>query len=782
MDVNMRNEIEVDQLIEKCRLQALNSKPQRDRDETQVTESFNRLRSHLAFRYIAKVILQTGQTNRISSTVVTDYVWDDETPQIILKSGPIPSHSSVGGIKFCTELCHIFATIASYGVGTKSEVSRVLGLSLLEVAMRARKGCPVAKLVVLTMIQSKSGCSTDSQIFYWADNSLDRVYLRLNRVVQAIEIYLHKPTRIHGRYEFCGLINIVAVPGSTPARFINRRPVNTDLNSISIMHMMRDTIDQCLYNPEHVHCRMGADDEKPLLPSRVLDVGLLNDNDTALKLVILPGQRAEYAALSYCWGGKQNFETRSDTLDSNMKSIAYDLLPLTIQDAVRFTRALRIRYLWVDSLCILQDSQEDKDKEIKKMADIYSKSTVTICAAAATSSKDGFLRQSQTEVHDSLTVALPLMVHDNKKSKTEVVYLRPSISEPTWLRGNDRIWPTDRRAWTFQETYLSPRIISIFDIGYQWECLTFSFNEEDAARSSRLITGERLKRFQRLFPKSKTLDLHQKQSLYKEWDSIIWQFSARSLSFQEDKLPAISAVAQAFQKALNNEQYIAGIWLSRIREGLSWYCASNLQMQQRPPGPSWSWASVSTPVTIVHLEYPRGEAKIQFELKSYNIEFVNPTVPLGTVRNAKLRIRGPLRRLSSAVLGQFLLPSLTHLHCGCEPSRDKGGAGWIFPNNATYDKNWFVQQQDIFSLKLSYHDYGHKACESFMFSESGILLKLVDEHNFMDEKELMRVGYYRIWSKEENGDDMVNDNGITVFQLVQQWAELDNSELCVFTL
>ncbi|KAI0502941.1 heterokaryon incompatibility protein-domain-containing protein [Xylaria bambusicola] len=779
MNANIDNEIQVDKLIEECRLDTLNGRPQSDQNKTRIAEFFNILSSNLSIRYIAKVILQTGRSNRITYDSVADHAWDDETPQIILKPGPIPCHSSVGGIKFCTELCRIFATFASYGAGTKSEESlSVLGLSFLEVVMRAQEGCPVAKLIVSTMIQRKSGVSTRSQLQYWTENGTEKVYLRFQPVYNAVYIYLHHPTRVHGRYEFCGIINVCAVPGSRPAQFIQRLPVNTNLNSISIMHMLRNTIDECLYSPEHVHCRMGTDEEKPLLPSRVLDVGLLNDDDTALKLVMLPGQRAEYAALSYCWGGKQDFETRSDTLDLNLKSIAYDLLPLTIQDAVRFTRALRIQYLWVDSLCILQDSQEDKDEELRKMADIYNKSTVTICPAAATSSRDGFLGQSQTGVHNSLTIALPLMLSHDKTSKTEVVYLQPGIGDGPKSQSDKRIWPTDRRAWTFQEKFLSPRIITIFDVGYQWECLRCSFNEEDVACNGKWIDGRRLDLLQTLFPKSKTLDSHQKQTLFENWHlNVVSDYSARSLSFQEDKLPAISAVAQVFQKALNDE-YIAGIWLSRIREGLSWCCRPNFQIQQRPPGPSWSWASVPTPVQMTPLKYGEGEAKIQFELVGHDIEFVNPAMPLGTVRHAKLRIRAPLRRLSSAVLRKFLLPSLSHLCCGCEPSPRTEGAGWIFADNITYDQNWFVQQQCIFSLKLSSHDYGHTACDSFMFSEAGLLLRLVDGHNSDDEKQLMRIGYYRIWSEGYLVDHSFESN----LQLVKQWADSDDSQLHLFTL
>jgi hypothetical protein len=88
-----------------------------------------------------------------------------------------------------------------------------------------------------------------------------------------------------------------------------------------------------------------------------------------------------YTTLSYCWGNSQTFVTTLENLEDMKKNIPWHKLPLTIQDAILVTRGLGIRYLWVDALCIIQDSPVDWAAESKKMGDIYGGSFLTISAA-----------------------------------------------------------------------------------------------------------------------------------------------------------------------------------------------------------------------------------------------------------------------------------------------------------------------------------------------------------------------------------------------------------------
>lgn len=74
-----------------------------------------------------------------------------------------------------------------------------------------------------------------------------------------------------------------------------------------------------------------------------------------------------YACLSYCWGGAQEYMTTRATLQSYVESLNLSSLAKTIQDAIKVTRMLHLRYLWIDALCIIQDDPDGKQKEMAYM-------------------------------------------------------------------------------------------------------------------------------------------------------------------------------------------------------------------------------------------------------------------------------------------------------------------------------------------------------------------------------------------------------------------------------
>jgi hypothetical protein len=118
------------------------------------------------------------------------------------------------------------------------------------------------------------------------------------------------------------------------------------------MFMVDQLFDECI----NMHSRCGAP-QITSLPRRVLDVGSIIDS--TIFLLISEDRKARYAALSYCWGGPQEVVAKEDTWVAMTQGITLSVLPKTIQDAVTVTRRLGLRYLWVDALCIKQDSKED---------------------------------------------------------------------------------------------------------------------------------------------------------------------------------------------------------------------------------------------------------------------------------------------------------------------------------------------------------------------------------------------------------------------------------------
>lgn len=143
-------------------------------------------------------------------------------------------------------------------------------------------------------------------------------------------------------------------------------------SSDSTFDRVRGWIKNCLEN--HTACT--TTDNKSYTPKRLIDVQ--NDRIVLREDV----QVARYACLSYCWGPKQSpIQTLSSNLADFQREIPWAQLSKTFQDAVDICRRLDISHLWLDSLCIIQDSPDDWSEQSVLMADIYQNALITIAAA-----------------------------------------------------------------------------------------------------------------------------------------------------------------------------------------------------------------------------------------------------------------------------------------------------------------------------------------------------------------------------------------------------------------
>ncbi len=120
-----------------------------------------------------------------------------------------------------------------------------------------------------------------------------------------------------------------------------------------------ECINQCKH---HEHC---SENEETYLPTRVIDCSA----PSKPRLVQTNRQlRGFYCNLSYVWGGDQSSKTTLSNIDTYINEGITLPIPQTIADAISVTNKLGIKYLWVDALCIIQDSTEDKNKELGIMS------------------------------------------------------------------------------------------------------------------------------------------------------------------------------------------------------------------------------------------------------------------------------------------------------------------------------------------------------------------------------------------------------------------------------
>jgi Heterokaryon incompatibility protein (HET) len=119
-----------------------------------------------------------------------------------------------------------------------------------------------------------------------------------------------------------------------------------------------------------------------ILPKRVINFG----SGTGIQGPFLyesAGEHERYITLSYCWGHQKSFSITRDTKLERKHGSPWSSLPRTFQDAMLVVRKLGVTYLWIDALCIIQDDEEDWQRESGRMASIYGSSYLTVSATRA---------------------------------------------------------------------------------------------------------------------------------------------------------------------------------------------------------------------------------------------------------------------------------------------------------------------------------------------------------------------------------------------------------------
>jgi hypothetical protein len=380
-------------------------------------------------------------------------------------------------------------------------------------------------------------------------------------------------------------------------------------------------------------CLAGRHDDcvylgKPKLPTRVLDVG---DKDSTV-VVLYPAkseEREDYVTLSYCWGGPQPVTTTKSNLNKLMGGIESSILPQTLQDAVWTTRRLGFRYLWIDALCIIQNDDQDKAKEIGKMGMIYRNSTVTIAALHSQNASGGFLKPDLTRCWTT-SCTVPIHAPNSDRAAKVTLALEHGGVPPNQ--------PLLARGWAFQEAVLSPRIVAFSEFEVYCECSKPSTAKIFNSGSVRRLTIQRL-----CSPDSRIFNTIRKyrqmegegwmdaKFLALTWEEMIVGFTLRALTVPDDRLAGVRGLASELMSHLGNNvdgKYVAGTWTGCLPQLLLWTRNNTPtldwtgfdadgnptrlmhQLKRSTRAPSWSWASLDCPVMFTSDEGDRYEATV----------------------------------------------------------------------------------------------------------------------------------------------------------------------------
>ncbi|KAM5347263.1 hypothetical protein ACJ41O_010268 [Fusarium nematophilum] len=346
---------------------------------------------------------------------------------------------------------------------------------------------------------------------------------------------------------------------------------------------------------------------------------------------------SEYIALSHRWTASTPKLLRCNEVDFNTRVHKDSKLPRDYRDVIRLCRALSVRYRWIDSLCILQDSEDDFDREAPKMMDVYrnARLTVSICWNAPEApisrkrNRRAFPRPPPKETEGKQIVICALLHFFlflcSLNTYTYLFMLAadcflecpprpaPGQKDHVFVKyvGSDEEWskcvldaPINQRGWVLQERILSQRILYLGNDQLYWECDYLMACEAEPSRPIRYGCRESIH--------VGSLECHEKLLSRLDylrllsWPRLIETYSSTGLTYEKDRPFAISGVARYCSLA-TGWRYLAGIWIDYWHFDLVWYYHDVLGWNQLPQAcghlgacscrhvavdvPSWSWAA-----------------------------------------------------------------------------------------------------------------------------------------------------------------------------------------------
>lgn len=414
-----------------------------------------------------------------------------------------------------------------------------------------------------------------------------------------------------------------------------------DTRAPASMDWAKQRLQQCV--DSHVSCGQRS---VPKLPTRVLEIGLGEKDRINVRLLETHGVEAQYACLSHRWSRPAALVTRRSNVTSHLNGIDWKTLPKTFEEAILITKDLGLRYLWIDSLCIVQDDVDDKHHEIAKMSSIYANSYITIAATHSDGETHGCYSAGSLYHQDH-----QLSLKQPDAATVEIdLYVREKIAH---IGEQSAMTPLLRRGWVYQERLLSPRVLHFCEKELVWEC-----QESSTCQCSCFDPPIRLKgRYSEFFRRGKLPesnssiavnhvttsntapiyvskpysniqgsghDVHladfsgvdlfleeiplspsnwklnhmlyhnNENPIIWSWHDIVSTYSSMDLTNHTDRLPAIAGLASQFGELLNTK-YLAGLWQTALPDELLWrtdYTIEPGQHRSQYRAPSWSWASL----------------------------------------------------------------------------------------------------------------------------------------------------------------------------------------------
>jgi hypothetical protein len=448
------------------------------------------------------------------------------------------------------------------------------------------------------------------------------------------------------------------------------------------------------------------------------------------------GDFCRYATLSHRWGSDSVLCLTTSNMEAFKMGLALSTLSPTFQYAVATTKDLGIRYLWIDSLCIVQDSMEDWRSESGLMSSVYGHSMLTI-AILSIKTQVGRLSDDLSNVSS--------LICQIKARWTDVASEDCYIFEDSMWQDCVSFAPLNRRAWVLQERILSKRILYVHETQYFWECHQQTACEVFPVQmppQMRCTPGKISHKEARPNIEQIVVDHHDyKQDPYFFWKRVVEKYTLCELTRAEDKLIAVSGLAQRVA-AITNDSYLAGLWARHLEVQLMW------QVQDPPTAkfpvpvspedscyraPSWSWASVDGNVLMRTPETDEDNLTL-IEIASADVKTIMED-RTGQVQNGFITVTG------------VLIPAAYHL----DASRSSGGRLVVASMGSSKEFNIFVDfdvhpneaVEDLLCLPFSHYLLAEVDGEKGKAGVEGLVLR----KNGSSASFYFRVGIFSMYGR-----------------------------------
>jgi hypothetical protein len=349
------------------------------------------------------------------------------------------------------------------------------------------------------------------------------------------------------------------------------------------------------------------------------------------------GLKARYVTLSHRWGSDEQFTLTFKTRESMMNDIPWTSIPKTYQDAITLTRQLEISYLWIDSVCIIQSSEEDWSKESLRMRQIYGQAYLNIAASDAEDSNAGIFCAGSDWPTRYPRHAIPGFPG---------LHIQPQLLNPHRDFMSDyssQSLPNEllRRGWVLQERLLAPRVVYYTENELQWECK----RSADCQCGGLGVVARFRADYERCL-------LNKELQLPVVWMRVVEKYSDMILTYDKDRLVALAGIAQQLLDTRRGGRYLAGLWEINLAHQLCWMIHNAHRRPKEYVAPSWSWASVFGLVYYFNRnDWEQQKSKIDAEIMEVNCKSVVDGDSTGSVVAGHLKLRGWCGKMRALIRG-----------------------------------------------------------------------------------------------------------------------------------